>query len=204
MKNFDKKLLIILFFFFIIICITIYFFTNNSNNDVFVQDDFYFEENLSENDEELSGEIIIHIDGEVVNPGIVHLATNSRIADAIYAAGGTTNFADVSKINLAYMLTDGQKVYIPSIYDTNDIVYIQSDAGENIIDSNTVSTSNLININFATQSELETLPGIGTSTASKIIDYRKKNGNFKKVEDIMNVSGIGEAKFSNIKDYICI
>ncbi len=96
---------------------------------------------------------------------------------------------------------DGQKIYIPNIYDDNNLNYIDNTAGENIIVS---GNSNLININSATQLELEAIPSVGASTAQKIIDYRNKNGKFKKLEDIMNVSGIGEAKFNNIKNYICI
>ena len=100
-------------------------------------------------------------------------------------------------------MQDGQKVYIPSINDTQVETYIQNDAGDNVIVQDS-SSSSLININSATQSELDSLPGIGPSTASKIIDYRNKNGDFKNIEDLMNVSGIGEAKFNNIRDYICI
>ena len=99
---------------------------------------------------------------------------------------------------------DGQKIYIPSIYDKDDISYIYNDAGQNILVSDGSSSTLVININSATQTDLETLPGIGSSTASKIIDYRTKNGKFKKIEDLMNISGIGEAKFNNIKDYISI
>ena len=95
---------------------------------------------------------------------------------------------------------DGQKIYIPSIYDENDITYLFTDAGENVISS----SSNTININIATQSELESIPGIGSSTAIKILEYRNKNGKFKKIEDIMNVNGIGESKFNAIKNFISI
>ena len=104
---------------------------------------------------------------------------------------------------MAYPLQDGQKVYIPSINDAPAESYIQSDAGNDVIVQDKSSAS-LININSATQSELDSLPGIGPSTASKIIDYRNKNGSFKAIEDLMNVSGIGEAKFDNICQYICI
>ena len=96
---------------------------------------------------------------------------------------------------------DGQKIYIPSIYDDINFSYVDSTAGENVIGAD---NSTLININTATQSELEAIPGVGASTAQKIIDFRNKNGRFKKIEDIMNISGIGEAKFNNIKDYICV
>ena len=202
MKNFDKKLLIIFIFLFIIICISIYFFTKDDQVETVFQNEFYISPNSTEN-QNTTAEIIVHIDGEVVKPGIVSLPTEARITDAISAAGGLTELADTSKINLAYSLQDGLKVYIPSINDTQVETYIQNDAGDNVIVQDS-SSSSLININSATQSELDSLPGIGPSTASKIIDYRNKNGDFKNIEDLMNVSGIGEAKFNNIRDYICI
>ena len=115
-----------------------------------------------------------------------------------------TNLADISRINLAYQLKDGQKIYIPSIHDDEELPTIQNDAGNNILIPDTPTTSNLININTASQLELESLSGIGTSTATKIIEYRNKNGDFQQIEDIMKVNGIGEAKFDLIKDYICV
>ena len=99
---------------------------------------------------------------------------------------------------------DGQKIYIPSIYDEDYVSYIYNNAGENVLVSDGASRSPLVNINSASQTDLETLPGIGSSTATKIIEYRTKNGKFKKIEDIMNVSGIGQNKFENIKNYITI
>ena len=203
MKNFDKKLLIIFISILIIICVSIYFFTKDEDTNILLSNELYTVANTDNTNEDLET-IMVHIDGEVVTPGIISLKAGSRIADAIHACGGTTDISDISKINLAYELKDGQKVYIPSIYDVEDVEYIQNDAGNNVIIPDTSSSSALVNINSATQAELETLPGIGPSTAAKIIDYRNKNGDFKNIEDIMNVSGIGESKFNNIKDYICI
>ena len=203
MKNFDKKLLIIFISILIIICVSIYFFTKDEDTNILLSNELYTVANTDNTNEDLET-IMVHIDGEIVTPGIISLKAGSRIADAIQACGGTTDISDISKINLAYELKDGQKVYIPSIYDVEDVEYIQNDAGNNVIIPDTSSSSALVNINSATQAELETLPGIGPSTAAKIIDYRNKNGDFKNIEDIMNVSGIGESKFNNIKDYICI
>jgi len=203
MKFFDKKSLIIIIFLIITLCISIYFFTKDESNEYVIANDLYIQEDITETGLETE-EIIVHIDGEVVKPGLVYLPAGARIADAISAAEGTTELANISKVNLAYELKDGQKIYIPSIHDTEDISYIQNDAGNNVIVTDSSSNNSLINLNTATQAELETLPGVGAATATKIIDYRTKNGKFKTIEDIMNVSGIGEAKFNNIKDYICI
>lgn len=169
--------------------------------------------------------IIVHITGAVRNWGIIELPVNSRIADAIEKAGGLTEEADISNINLAYILEDGMKINIPSIYDViqsetkeeSEENYISKENGENIISSrgnnssvnnsrgkNSKTEENIVNINTATQTELETLPGIGTSTALKIINYRNENGRFETIDDIKNVSGIGDIKFNNIKDLICI
>jgi len=202
MNLFDKKSLIIIISFGIVLCVFIYFFTNEQNNNTILPSELYVSQNTIQEGVE-NNTIIIHIDGEVMNPGIISLPTEARISDAIDAAGGTTELADISKINLAYKLSDGQKLKIPSIYDVEEVIYIQNNAGNEVVLSENTKNA-IININSASQSELENLPGIGPSTASKIIDYRSKNGNFKKIEDIMNVSGIGESKFNSIKDYICI
>lgn len=150
--------------------------------------------------EEEESEIIVHITGQVVNQGIVKLAEGTRVIDAIEAAGGATPEADLSKINLAYMLEDGMKLYIPSVNDENNIEYISNSSG---VDS-TKNSEIKVNINTATSEELQKLPGIGSSIANRIITYRKENGKFSKLEDLKNVSGIGEAKFNNIKSYIYI
>lgn len=203
MKKFDKKLLISLILLLVIIAIAIYFITKDLNKESFNVSDF-IENTVSPSIPEESKQIVIHIDGEVASPGIKYLETGARISDAIEASGGATSLVDFSKINLAYVLKDGQKVHVPSIYEPIDTATVSNDAGENVIIKDTNSSSNMVNINTATQAELETLPGVGASTALKIINYRNQNGNFKKIEDLMNVSGIGEAKFSTIKDHITI
>ena len=144
--------------------------------------------------------------------GIVKLNDGDRVYEAIEKAGGSLEDADLSKINLAYALSDGQKIYIPKegeiVNEQNTVTeYISSDFGNNALieDNNTVETGGgKVNINTANQTELETLPGIGPSTAQKIIDYRSKIGKFDSIEDIQNVNGIGDAKFENIKDNICV
>lgn len=158
-------------------------------------------------EETIDEEIIVHITGEIVNEGIVKIKKDSRIADVIEQAGGTTEEADLSKVNLAYQVKDGQKIYIPNINDKENQKevqdYITEDAGADVIIENEENGSK-VNINSATQTELETLSGIGPSTALKIINYRKENGEFKQIEDIKNVPGIGEAKFEGLKEEICV
>ena len=144
---------------------------------------------------------MVHIVGEVKKQGIVEIKEGARIADVIKKAGGETEEADLSKINLAYPVEDGEKIYIPNKNDKEDLEYITEGIGNEKVYNNEESK---ININKASQVELETLPGIGPSTALKIIEYREENGKFEQIEDIKNVSGIGDAKFENIKESICV
>lgn len=164
--------------------------------------DNVIEENeVEEKENEMEEKIIIHITGEVEEGGIIELEKGARISDAIEEAGGITEEADLSNVNLAYSLSDGQKIKIPNINEKNEEAIVEEKAGDNIIIEE--NKEEKININKATQTEIETLPGIGPSTALKIINYRNEHGKFKNVEDIKNVPGIGDTKFENIKEYIC-
>lgn len=148
--------------------------------------------------EKIENEIIkVYVTGEVKNQGVIELEQGSRIVDAIEKAGGQTEEANLKNVNLAYELEDGQKIYIPnkSEENTNEI----TDDGITGIDSKENDT---ININKADEKELQELNGIGESLASSIIKYREENGKFKNIEDLKNVPGIGESKFSNIKEKI--
>lgn len=180
----------------------------------------------TENVEDFENEVIkdnekiyVYITGEVNNPGIVVLPIGSRIVDAIDCAGGITQKADIMKVNLVYMLQDGMKVNIPSsieLKNNPNFEYITMSSGDEKNDSNiknatTVDTKSEsafkvsnVNINTATQTELETLPGIGPSLALKIINYRKENGKFKSIEELKSVNGIGENKYEEIKKYIYV
>ena len=187
-----------------------------------------------DNNTEVQNNIYIHIMGEVKNPGVVIAKEGDRIKDIIEKAGGTTEKADLKNINLAYKVEDGQKINIPNIDEnksenvlqekddeknksttnnTNNenaknVNHITKSSGTNVIvdgnNNEAESKSSKVNINTATQTELETLNGIGPSTASKIIKYRNERGKFKKIEDIKNVSGIGEAKFKKIEADIVV
>lgn len=159
--------------------------------------------NESLEEEIIDKKIVVHITGEIENEGIIEIEKDARIADVIDEAGGTTEEADLSKVNLAYSVEDGQKIYIPNINDEKVEEYVTKEAGQDVI----VEEKQIIdkvNINTAKQTELETLSGIGPSTALKIINYREENGDYKTIEELKNVPGIGEAKFENIKESICV
>ncbi len=202
----------------IVVAIIIGYYYFTSTKEVYGFDDFEEEsqENEVENVENEQNTIIVHITGAVVNEGIVQVKENARINDAIEAAGGVREDADLTNVNLAYTIEDGQKIYIPSKNDvpedggseTQGQVVIQG-AGNDIVDGEkagigTETTGALVNINTANVEKLDELPGIGSSTAEKIIAYRKENGKFKSIDEIKNVSGIGEAKFEKIKGKICV
>jgi len=133
-------------------------------------------------------EIFVDVTGAVTKPGVYTLAANSRVIDAIKAAGDSAPGADLSTINLARVLSDGEQIYV-------DATIINS-AGKRV--SKTVH-SGPINVNRATAAQLDSLDGIGPVIAKRIIEYRKINGPFATVEDLQKVSGIGTAKFAIIK-----
>lgn len=214
MLNLIKKQLMILIAIggAIVFVIGYYLYTATSNES-YEQLDIISEEKEDLNKENVENEqeeiIVVHIAGEVKKPGIVKIKEGARIADIIEEAGGLTEKANITNINLAYIIEDGQKITIPS--KEQKIVaeqeeYIQTENGEGIIneEQGTSSKNQVVNINKATKEELQTLQGIGESTAEKIITYRKENGNFKQIEDIKNVPGIGDAKYQNIKDKISV
>ncbi len=171
--------------------------TNNNNN----------KEN-KENAENIENEIIIHITGAIKNEGVYKLKSQSRVSDAVEIAGGLREDADTKKINLAYLLEDGMKIIIPSINDEEteeELITKQigtNNSQESVKDES--QNSKKININTASEEELDQLPGIGKTTAKKIIEYRNENGKFSNIEEIKNVKGIGESKFKEIEDMIFV
>ena len=138
-------------------------------------------------------EIFVDVTGAVNNPGVYTLTGRSRVIDAIKAAGDSAPGADLSTINLARVLNDGEQIYVDST--------VVNSSGQRV--SKKVS-SGPININRATLRQLDALDGIGPVIAGRIIDYRKKNGSFLTIDDLQKVSGIGAAKFAQIKSKVRI
>ena len=140
--------------------------TDIENNDFIVNDTK--EEKKSDNEEEEM--MAVHVTGEVKNPGVVKVKEGSRIEDIIEAAGGLTENADITNVNLAYVVEDGMKIRIPSSNEENDSEdYITEDSGKGVIlsEESNNSSSSIVNINTANEAELEQLPGIGPSISSK-------------------------------------
>jgi len=142
--------------------------------------------------------ILIHVDGAVNQPGLYALPQNSRIQDAINLAGGLNAEADTSSINLASKLRDGEKIYVSRLGELN------LNEVTNTRNTSTTGTIGMIDINIATKSELESLPGIGPTKADEIIQYRDENGPFLSIEDIKKVPGIGDVTFDNIQNLITV
>lgn len=213
LDNLTKKQKIIVIAIAGIVAIGIMYFIYNKNQvkeDINIENEILVNNVITNENNTNDDIVVIHITGSVKNPGIVKLKEGSRIEDAIEAAGGLTENADITKVNLAYVVEDGTKIKIPSASeeDIGDEDIIDSKSGDNIIiEENTISSNNstqTININKATEKEFETLPGIGPSLASKIIEYRNQNGKFESIEDIKNVNGIGDNKYEKIKDLITV
>lgn len=148
--------------------------------------------------------IKVHVSGAVHQAGVIELEKDTRIADAIEKAGGTKENACIDEINLAQFLEDGMKIYIPTKEEIKNEEKQETTSSETVKETKTIKTETKVNINTATQTQLETLPGIGPSTAQKILAYRKEKGKFKTIEEIKEVNGIGESKFNKIKDFIHI
>lgn len=144
-------------------------------------------------DEVEDGIIMVHISGQVYNPGLVEMPSGSRVIDAVNLAGGLKKDADLDKINLAKKLVDEEKIYIPKIGEEE----IPMGSSTNMESS----SGDKVNINTCTKEELMSLPGIGEVLAGRILEYREQNP-FNTIDDIKNVSGIGEKKFESIKELI--
>ena len=199
-KDLDIKSKIVVGVIIALMLLTVVMYVVKSNDNNMEEIEAKNEEILEEVKEK--NQIIVHVTGQVKNSGVVSLEEGARVVDAIYSAGGETVDADLNKLNLAYILNDGDKIYVPKKEDTQT-EYRTSGAGENVSSNDTQSSdSKIININTATVDELSTLSGIGKAIAERIVAYRMQNGKFENIEDIKNVIGIGDSKFNNIKDEI--
>ncbi len=158
-----------------------------------------------------SREIVVFVCGSVVNPGVYNLQQGDRVSKAIDKAGGFADDADINYLNLALELTDGMKIYVPSIEETSQIEVNYSESGnalsqtDGYLNGQVSSDSNgLVNINTATVDELMSIPGIGEAKAKSIVAYRNEHGRFNSIEGIMNIPGIKEGLFNKIKDKISV
>ncbi len=145
--------------------------------------------------------LFVHIAGSVKNPGLYELPQGSRVSDAVSAAGGMSEDANTSSVNLARQLTDGEQIIVAS---NEDILAATETETSNGSPSGEVFSQGKVNINTASAEELMTLDGVGEATADKIIAYRQENGPFARIEEIKEVSGIGEKKFEAMKDAITV
>ncbi|EKY22252.1 ComEA family DNA-binding protein [Clostridium celatum] len=143
----------------------------------------------------VKNKIVVEIKGEVVKPDVYLLDEGSIIKDLIDIADGLTDEADISNINRAKELSNHELIII---YNIND----EDRDNTNYALENDTESNNIININTATESELQSIPGVGEVKAKSIIIYREKNGGFKKIEEIKSVDGIGEKTFEKIKEFI--
>lgn len=207
-KSIIKKFLIISVI--LIFSIIIILFNNKETSELEYSNILISEENINTNEEkneidkkEISNRIKVYVTGEVKHQGVIELDEGARIEDAIIIAGGITEFADLSQVNLAYCLEDEQKLYIPSINDKNEVEYISEENGQNVIE-NPKKKNGKININTSGIDELCTLTGVGESLAQRIINYREENGKFKECEELKNVSGIGDKKYESLKEQVTV
>ncbi len=188
--------------------------SNLENNDIEKNDnnqgDFSKIENIEDvktvdKTENMTKKISIYISGAVNSPGVVELKSNERLMEGVKLCDGLTDEADTNRINLAMKVKDEGHYIIPK--EGEEIAL--NDSNENVENNNNDNNSGegeskKININGASKEELDSLPGVGEVTAQKILDYRDENKEFKSIDEIKNVKGIGENKFNDLKDYICI
>lgn len=141
-----------------------------------------------------AGELVVHVSGAVRRPGIVRLHEGDRVVDAVEAAGGVVRRADLSAVNLAARLADGQQVVVPA--------RVKAGAGAVASAAGGAATSGPISLATATFEQLQTLDGIGPALAQKIIDYRTEHGGFSSVDQLSEVSGIGEKRLAALREQL--
>ena len=200
-KKYLKREIKLLIICLVVVIIIVGIFMNDKRSQgELISDDLIIDNKTTEQETVKDNIIKVHIDGCVQFPGIIELVEGSRIADAIDKVGGITSNASIKNVNLAYVLQDGEKIHIPSVEEENsNLEQIQV-----ISSANTSSENGKININKATLAELQKISGIGESTAKKIIEYRNINGKFKKIEELKQITGIGDKKYDIIKEEVTV
>ncbi len=145
--------------------------------------------------------VVVHVAGAVVHPGVYELPTGARVRDALTAAGGPTPGAEGDALNLAAPLADGVRVYVPAVGETppGELISGVAPSGDSAEVSSPVGP---VDLNRATATELDVLPGVGPATAAAIVDERERNGPFAGVDDLERVPGIGPAKLAAIRDLV--
>jgi competence protein ComEA len=144
--------------------------------------------------------LYVHVLGAVARPGLYTLPSGSRVVDAVGAAGGMADDAEQSGVNLARPLTDGEQLVVPHVGDPAQSGTAPGVAGG----APSAATGAKVNLNTATEDQLDTLPRVGPAMAAKILAWRTQNGRFTSIDDLMNVSGIGQKTFDGLKDLVTV
>lgn len=220
MANKDKVIKIIAVMVIMIIAFAVFVIRDSGTDDMDISenDSAFVNEGENENASP-AGTLMVDVSGAVKKPSVVELPANSRVQDAIDAAGGLKKDADITNVNRAAFVSDGEKILIPSKNPAGGSISSDgmsdgsssglsggSSNGSATNSSQTSSSSGIVNgkvsLNSASSEELQTLTGIGPALATRIIEYREHNGSFKTIEDLKQVSGIGDKTFDKLKDFI--
>lgn len=161
------------------------------------------------------GAVVVHVIGAVSSPGLVTLPAGSRVSDAVERAGGATDSADLTRVNLARVVADGERLWVPAAGETEAPAAVDGTGIAPTTDGGTTgaggtggagasaaSPDAVVDLNTADRTTLETLPGIGPSLADRIIAWRDAHGRFQAVEDLLDVSGIGDGRFADLRDRV--
>lgn len=183
-----------------VIMMTIFYMNQSNSSDATLQLSEYVDEELEETNVDIVEEVeaidyyLVDVKGQVQVPGVYKVEDHLRVQDVILLAGGFLETANTEAINLAQKIRDEMVIYVPHL----------EEEGANVLTDVGVSSQEnpKVSLNQATESELQMLPGIGPSKASAIIKYREENGKFQTVDELTNVSGIGNKTLENLRDYI--
>ena len=148
-----------------------------------------------------TGGLLVHVTGAVREPGLVSLSAGARVVDAVAAAGGLTDDADAAGVNLARPVADGEQLVVPRVGEVPVAAGTGAGAGSA---GGGAAAGAVVNLNTATQGELETLPRIGPALAQRILDWRQANGRFAQPADLLKVTGIAQKLFDGLKDRVVV